>query len=79
MCQYLKNNTDVFTLDDDEYFMLGDNSENSQDSRFWGIVPRQNIVGRANLVYWPFSRRWGFTDNIEPENFKSLPTKEIIN
>ena len=78
MCQYLKNNTDVFTLENDQYFMLGDNSENSQDSRFWGIVPRENIVGRANLVYWPFSRRWGFTDHVEPENFESRPTKEII-
>lgn len=35
------------------YFVLGDNSENSDDSRFWGYVPRQNILGRAFLVYWP--------------------------
>ena len=74
-CQYLKDENTPFKLGKDEYFMLGDNSENSQDSRFWGVVPRRNIVGRANFVYWPFSRRWGFADSVEPEHFESLPTK----
>lgn len=36
-----------------EYFVLGDNRANSSDSRDWGFVPRQNIIGRAALVYWP--------------------------
>jgi len=38
---------------DDSYFVLGDNSRNSDDSRFWGYVPRKNILGRAFLIYWP--------------------------
>ncbi|MBA2285102.1 MAG: signal peptidase I [Ktedonobacteraceae bacterium] len=36
-----------------DYFVLGDNRGGSSDSREWGFVPRQNIIGRAAIVYWP--------------------------
>ncbi|HTR64805.1 MAG TPA: signal peptidase I [Terriglobales bacterium] len=35
-----------------DYFVLGDNRDDSQDSRYWGFVPRENIVGRPLLIYW---------------------------
>jgi signal peptidase I len=39
-----------------DYFVMGDDRKNSSDSRDWGFVPRQNIVGRAALVYWPLGQ-----------------------
>lgn len=38
-----------------EYFFLGDNSRNSNDSRYWRIVPESNMVGRAFMVFWPLN------------------------
>jgi signal peptidase I len=40
----------------DEFFVLGDNSASSQDSRFWGFLPHKNILGKAMLIYWPPQR-----------------------
>lgn len=44
------------TIPDDSYFVLGDNSGSSKDSRYWGFVPKKNILGKAMVIYWPPQR-----------------------
>ncbi|MFN2509322.1 MAG: signal peptidase I, partial [Chthoniobacterales bacterium] len=55
----LPNPEKTFTVPARRYFAMGDNSYNSYDSRYWGAVPEENLVGRGLLVYWPFNRHWG--------------------
>ena len=56
----LRTPEDSIHLASDEYFAMGDNTPNSLDGRYWGPVPRRNLLGPASMVYWPFtSRRWG--------------------
>jgi len=43
-------------IPEDSFFVLGDNSAHSSDSRNWGFVPKRNLVGRAFLVWWPLHR-----------------------
>lgn len=57
--EHLESAKTRWTLSQGEYFALGDNTSNSRDSRYWGPVPEENLVGPAAFVYWPFSRRWG--------------------
>ncbi|MDD3237110.1 MAG: signal peptidase I [Candidatus Gastranaerophilales bacterium] len=44
------------TIPDGEYFMMGDNRGNSQDSRYWGLLPKERVIGKATVLFWPVTR-----------------------
>ncbi len=45
-----------FKLGKDEFFMMGDNRGNSQDSRYWGVLKKDRFIGRAVFLFWPVDR-----------------------
>ncbi len=49
----------TISVDNNYYFLVGDNRDNSHDSRTWGFVPENLIVGKPSSIYWPI-KRMGF-------------------
>jgi signal peptidase I len=61
------------TVPPNQYFMMGDNRDNSQDSRYWGFLPRENIKGRALLIYWSYeAERQDYQDEGAGATIKGL-------
>jgi signal peptidase I len=64
-----------YTVPDGQVYVFGDNSRNSLDSRAWGGVPLENVMGRAVMRYWP-PTRIGFIKGVPPELVRSEVAKE---
>ncbi len=46
----------TFEVPEDSFFVLGDNSASSRDSRYWGFVPEDLLIGKSLVIYWPLNR-----------------------
>jgi signal peptidase I len=49
-----------FQIQPDHYFVMGDNTMNSLDSRYWGDFPGKYVIGKSFFVYWPLTKRFGW-------------------
>ncbi len=58
------NYTGTWDVPDDQYFVLGDNRNNSSDSHNWSFLPRKDIVGKAWLIYWG-PDKWGLVPHYD--------------
>ncbi|MGC8858416.1 MAG: signal peptidase I [Ignavibacteria bacterium] len=54
--------SNIYIVQRDYLFMMGDNRNNSLDSRFWGFMPKDNIVGEAFIIYWSWDANIPFSD-----------------
>lgn len=59
---------------ENSYFVMGDNRNNSNDSHVWGFLPRQNIIGRAIVRFYPFTRLGSIKTPVETVALNAAPT-----
>ena len=71
----ISDQTREFTVPEGHYFMMGDNRDNSADSRVFGFVPEENLVGRANIIFFSIAEGssplelWKWPTDLRPSRF----------
>lgn len=60
------------TVPADHFFMMGDNRDNSSDSRYWGFLPRENVVGEALIIYWSWNHYLPFYKILQKVRWKRI-------
>jgi signal peptidase I len=57
MLTHVDNTSGELIVPEGQYFAMGDNRDNSLDSRYWGWVPRENIIGKPTVIFWSYERQ----------------------
>jgi signal peptidase I len=68
----LQQSAGPFVVEHDYYFTLGDNRDNSKDSRYWGFVQDRRIRGKAFFIYWSWNRNGNFVDHVRWDRLGKL-------
>lgn len=75
----ISDDTDIFVVPENSFFAMGDNRDNSQDSRFFGAVPLVNLEGRARFIFYSnkdkdtwFFQFWNWKDSLQFHRFFSV-------
>ena len=76
----IRTSSGKWHVGEDEYFVMGDNRNNSSDSRAWGAVSKKLVIGKALLCYWPVER-WGIVQHgpkLTPASTLATPFESIL-
>lgn len=74
-----RDNYGPFVVPEGQYFMMGDNRDNSADSRYWGTVPRDLILGRAMLIHWSWDGSKHHSPEVKVQDPLSVPRLFLYN
>ncbi len=73
------DNYGPYIVPKNHFFMMGDNRDNSSDSRFWGTVPRENVLGEALMIHWSWNDDIYPSPDVSIKDPLSVPRMFIYN